>query len=88
MHKIVDREILEIENSDSIAYLLESKVWDNLTRKMFKDILSQWKQSLLTSRDLDQGTRVGYIVARQAIINAFQIQYKKHELELPKWLED
>lgn len=88
MPQIKDRAIQEIEDSENTAYLLESRVWDNLTSKMFRDILSQWRNALLTNQNIDDGTRKGYIIARQAVLNAFQSQYKKFGVELPKWLED
>ena len=82
------RTVQQIDEDEDITTILESKEWNTIIRKLFKENLDRWKKELLININLKEENRIAYVLARKSIINEFQKLYKQYDIELPKWLEE
>lgn len=79
---------LETDEVEEITGMLESGRWEMTVDRLFREQLDTWKRALLTSANLDERTRLGYLYAREAILKGFKELYRKYNVELPSWLEE
>jgi hypothetical protein len=77
----------EIEIEEDITALLESQIWEWAIKTLFKDNLQSAKNALLNNVGLPTDTRVGYIMYRQKVMDSFKALYRKHDIQIPEWLE-
>jgi len=77
----------EIEIEEDITALLESQIWEWAIKTLFKDNLQSAKNALLNNVGLPTDTRVGYIMYRQKVMDSFKALYRKHDVQIPEWLE-
>jgi small ligand-binding sensory domain FIST len=77
----------EIEQEENVVWLLESDVWNSTIKGLFQDNLKSAKNALLNNIGLPTDTRVGYIMYRQKVMDSFKALYRKHNIQIPEWLE-
>lgn len=92
MNPMINREsnaktAKEIEIEEDITALLESQIWEWAIKILFKDNLQSAKNALLNNVGLPTDTRVGYIMYRQKVMDSFKALYRKHDIQIPEWLE-
>jgi hypothetical protein len=92
MNPMINREsnaktAKEIEIEEDITALLESQIWEWAIKTLFKDNLQSAKNALLNNVGLPTDTRVGYIMYRQKVMDSFKALYRKHDVQIPEWLE-
>ena len=92
MNPMINREsnaktAKEIEIEEDITALLESQIWEWAIKILFKDNLQSAKNALLNNVGLPTDTRVGYIMYRQKVMDSFKALYRKHDVQIPEWLE-
>jgi len=92
MNPMINREsnaktAKEIEIEEDITALLESQIWEWAIKTLFKDNLQSAKNALLNNVGLPTDTRVGYIMYRQKVMDSFKALYRKHDIQIPEWLE-
>jgi hypothetical protein len=73
---------------EDIVSLLESDLWETVLKLLFKENLQNAKTSLLNNAGLPTETRVGYIMYRQKVMDSLKSMYRKHDVQIPEWLED
>jgi hypothetical protein len=90
MNPMINREssAKQIEEEEDIVSLLESPLWHWAIKTLFKENLGNAKDALLNNVNLPTDTRTGYIMYRQKVIDSFKSMYRKHDVQIPEWLED
>jgi hypothetical protein len=93
MNPMINREsnaitAKQIEIAEDITALLESQIWEWAIKTLFRENLQNAKTSLLNNTGLPTETRVGYIMYRQKVMDSFKSMYRKHDVQIPEWLED
>jgi hypothetical protein len=86
--KVTTQTSHDIDQDEDIVSLLESSLWEATIQRLFKTNLEDAKKVLLNNIGLPTDMRTGYIMYRQKVMDTFKSLYRKHDVQLPEWLED